>query len=301
MNAPQPHKHTIKNAQAKHLSALFGEVDVAAPSRQQADDHSRLRATQLQEAADRKKASLDEAEQDRLQELQAQAKLPAPPAVPTTPAAPAAPRSNLESLSARNDLAAAALSNMQNHMRRQAQSKSAASAPVTASPAPETPTKRTPPSPEELEKMLRQLSQRPSSRPRAGGPGAERGEAGFEAEPTPPEAPPETPPEDMPEQNAEKQAEILRQLQAQESQVQAQATPLAVPDQARASEKPVEAKLPQEVIKGNSLDAAKLHQFLVELQAKQTEHNAEGQVDTINAIQRELPHHPLSQTPHTPS
>lgn len=230
------------------------------------------------------------------------------------------PLADLEELSQRNDLASAALHNMRRHAAQSAQRRHVrpASAPATgemseasAPPAPQpTPARdqaparsatdqpalaaqrprRPAPTPEELDRLLRQMAER-SRAPRPMGGRPESPEAG----PAPAETPP-PPPEAM-EKEAEKAkeyAERLEQLRAKESAAQADIKPIPQADdvQERAEEKPVEATVPIKV-EANALASDVLHQAIADLQAKQRAHDAGGQVDGVNAVQSQLPNHPL--------
>lgn len=313
---PHTRKDSIRNAQAKHLSTLFGD-DAPAPTAQQAAEQQRARAESLTQAAAQKEASLSPEETARLKELQrrqatanvtdtdehkAQTTPSATPAPTRLRTSQGPPQSDLQRLSERNDLASAALQNMRAHVRqtrppRPASATGAAPPPSTRPPStasrPPSPSsgtrpQRPAPRPEDLEKMLKELA----GRPRAGG-RPERGEsaAAFES---PPEAPPETPPEDQPEYNEKKQAEIVERLRASESQAKQHTPHIPQVDQERAVEKAVEAAIPASPIKNNAVDSGEYYQALTALQQAMKVHDPVGQVEGINRVQQSDPNHPLS-------
>lgn len=293
---PHTQKDSIRNAQAKHLSTLFGD-DAPSPLAQAASEQQRTRAAELTQAAERKKAALSPDEEARLRDLQrrqeAQVARPAPtPAPAPARTAPTPPRpsaaSNLHKMSERNDLASAALRNMRTHSQPKPPPPAPRPTPVTGGQPPAPRTTRPAPRPEELERMLKELA----GRPRPGG-RPERGEAGaaFEAAPEPP---PETPPEDQPEYNEKKQAEIVEKLKATESQVQQHTPHIPAGDQERAVEGPVEASIPAAPIKNNAVDSSEYYQALETLQKAMKAHDPVGQVEGINQVQRSNPDHPLS-------
>lgn len=289
----RPHQQQIKDAQAKHLSELFGEADVPKPTTQQADAQAKQRGAQLSEAAQAKQQALGDAERQKLAELQA-GQAAAKAAVQATPSAPPAPApadSKLHELSRRNDLAATALDNMRRHARQSTPPPAPSPPPA---PAPTKPSRRAP-SPEELDKLLRAMAQR-AARRGAPASGARPGPERVEADPVA-EAPPEAPPEESPEKNQEQQTEIIEKLRARESKLQTQvAAPTPQPEQERAVEAPVTAELTVET-EANSVRSAKLHDALEEIRVAQRQHNPEGTVHGVTDVQRQLPHHPLYDPP----
>jgi hypothetical protein len=334
---PKQSKSQIKAAQAKHLADLFGEEAVPAASTQQAHDQRSSRAQKLSQAAQDKQRQLPADEAAKLAELQqrqAQAKAatpapsaPAPQAEDTSPAPveeAGMPDTGLVGLSSRNDLADAALRNMQQHARRQRQApqptaqpeptSAAAPSPQPAPPtqpqpapaapsasettgSPAQPARRRPaPSPEELDRLLRAMAQRsrqPGSQPRPASAMSGRGAEGAPDAAPQVETPPDVP-EEAPEKNQEKQAEIIERLKAREAQTVQQTPNLPEPDQQRVDSKPVEVRVPI-VTEDNAVSAAPLHQALEDLAREMGAKNPPGQVEGINKVQREMPGHPLRE------
>lgn len=342
----KPTKSDLKAAQAKHLADLFGDEAPQAGESQRAQDQQVARGAKLTQAAQAKQRQLSDQDAAKLDELREKAKpaAPAAPAVGPTPApkpAPAAPseeqpaaqpapqaaapRTGLHQLSDSNDLADAALRNMQAHLREQrqtpppqpapsdtapAESQADASAQTAATqPTPDTQPdparpprqKRPAPSPEELDRLLKSMAARsrrarqssgaaPASAPmpRPSMPGA--GESAPDAAPQI-ESPPDVP-EEAPERNQEKQAEILKGLQEREATAQQQIPQIPAGDQQRAAVEPVEVKVPI-VTDDNAVSAAPLHEALADLAAQMGAKNAPGQVDGANRVQRNMPGHPL--------
>jgi hypothetical protein len=204
----KPNKHALRDAQARHQSALFGGQDVSKPSAQRAESESRQRSQALGQAAAQKQQQLTPEEQQKLAELQAksqagareQAARPAPPSEaesrPPQPRpqqapprqAPDARTAQLHQAAQRSDLTAAAISNMQQNLKQTPPPASPprpqpAPAPRPASPAPapqrqsarsqQAPArpagKRPAPNPEELDKLLREMAQRSAARRQAAG------------------------------------------------------------------------------------------------------------------------------------
>jgi hypothetical protein len=335
---PKQSKSQIKAAQAKHLADLFGEEAVPAASAQQAQDHQSVRGQKLSQAAQDKQRQLPPDEAAKLEELkarQAAAKAAAPasasaapvapepearpapaptdqPAQPQTPP-PADLQAGLAGLSARNDLADAALRNMRRQAAQQAAApvsapepapqpaprpQAAAPASPTQAPAPSTdpdaaapPRRRPAPSPEELDRLLKAMASR--SRGAAGSPRPSMGRGAEAAPDAAPqvEAPPDVP-DEAPEKNQEKQAEIIDKLRAKEAQAVRQAPNLPEPDQQRASAEPVEVKVPI-VTEDNAVSAAPLHQALEDLAREMGAKNPPGQVHGINEVHKQMPGHPL--------
>ena len=320
---PNTHKAKLKAAQAKHQADLFGAEAApdSKPTAQQAQAQQGARARDLGQAAQARKAKLSADEQAKLDELRRrseagrQAARQAPPAKapsaqpaqaqsprPARPAKPAQPGSDLHQLSQRSDLAASALQNMRQHMKAApkqtpppAQRKQA---PRPDQPAPPRarPAKGIPPSPEELDKLLREMAQRAASRPPR-----PRPVGGMPGMPERPEAAPvvETPPPppevfEQEKANEEKSAEILQELQAKEQAVQQQVTPIPQADQERAIEEAVEAEVSLRT-RGNAISSDELYQSIRHLRDAMRVHDAGGQVHGVNEVQRRIPGHPLSE------
>lgn len=315
----QPNKHALRDAQARHQSALFGD-QVQKPSSQDAEAESRERGQSLSQAAAQKRQQLSPEEAAKLAELQTKSAAakptPRPPAAAQPPPAPPSQSAKeLHEVARRSDLAAEAVANMQRNLKRtprtpapsmpsaqpqpQPQSQPQPAAPLPT-PRPTVPAaqpgqprpagKRPAPSPEELDTLLREMAQRSASRRSAGGrPGAERGESGPTVE-APPEPPPEVTAEE--EKSPEKQAEILRELKAREATAQRDVAPIPQADQERAEERAVEATVPIRT-EGNAVSAAPLHAAIADLQNAMRAHDAPGQVAGVNVVQRTMPNHPL--------
>lgn len=362
----KPSKHSLRDAQARHQSALFGG-QAPKPSAQRAETESRQRSQALDQAAAQKRQQLTPKEAQKLAELQAksqsareaaQSSQPPSAQAPTAPpqtnpaAAPQAVAGGIHHASRRNDLAAEALANMQRNLKRtpppqKPSTSHAPTQPPVPTPPPAEPTPPTPPpppspstqppaqpqpradvgtppprprgsrpapNPEELDRLLREMAQRSAARrsasqpsrgaagvpprpagaparPYGGAPGAERGESMPTAE-APPEPPPEVQAEE--EKSVEKQAEILRELKAKEAAAQQDIRPIPQADQERAEERPVEATVPIQT-EGNAVNAAPLHAAIADLQTAMRAHDAPGQVEGVNEVQRTMPNHPLYQ------
>lgn len=254
-------------------------------------------------------------------------------AVPQPPAQSQPPGSNqtqskedtlaeLSALSDRNDLASAALRNMREHAHRAKQQpaqprpatapssatsqQAVPSAPPRSTDPQETrtpnvpprqtdsskPPRRPAPSPEELDALLKRMASRAQrGSERAGGPEAvESGSPTAEAPPPPPDV-------DV-EKDRERQAELVEQLRAKESRLRETIKPIEqiADTQELAEEKPVEATVPIRV-DSNAVSSGPLHDAIVKLQAAQRAHDARGQVDGANDVQRNIPGHPLYQEP----
>ncbi|MEX2043384.1 MAG: hypothetical protein WD926_00640 [Patescibacteria group bacterium] len=343
MNEPGK-KAKIRQAQQRHQSHLFGDA-VQKPSSQAADSHVKRRGADLSQAAQAKQRRLSGDETRKLEELRrrnararAQQAPPAPPPqdVPEPrqapdpeqpkarpqrqpqpqprPSAQPHPAHSLKQVAERNDLAAAALANMEKHVRQrgdrgqqpQPQPQQQSQQPQAPPPAGQRPPgTRRPPSPEELDRLLRQMADRarqrrgsgappPSSSPRprapmSGMPG--RPEAAAEAAPM--EA--EPPPPDLVEKEkhtAEQSAEILKELQAREATVREDIAPIPQSDQQRAKEEAVEARVPIRT-EANSIDSGPLHEAIAQLQVAMRAQDPRGQVGGVNQVQKQMPHHPL--------
>jgi hypothetical protein len=227
----------------------------------------------------------------------------------------------LSALSDRNDLASAALRNMREHAHRAKQQpaqprpatpSSAASQQAVSSAPPRStdpqetrapnvpprqtgsskPPRRPAPSPEELDALLKRMASRAQrGGERAGGPEA------VESGPPTAEAPPPPPDVDV-EKDRERQVELVEQLRAKESRLRETIKPIEqiTDTQELAEEKPVEATVPIRV-DSNAVSSGPLHDAIVKLQAAQRAHDARGQVDGANDVQRNIPGHPLYQEP----
>lgn len=348
MSEPNQPKQNVRDAQRKHMAALFGDdAKVQAPGAQQADDQAAYRARKLQQAAEAKERQLDDDEQARLAALRARntqakqdsASVPEPP-VPAADAdvaasapAPAPKPHRLKELSHRNDLASAALRNMQRHVRderqtntqsptdadapqppRRAPAATDTSANTPSAPAPTPPPpparsapprpKRAAPSPEELDRLLRAMAQRAAKaqgdRPRGTAPPrppmrpGQLGGERMEADPYV-EAPPPPPdvPEDNPEQKEKRQAEILQELRAIESKQQSKAQ---LPQPQHDQDRAVEAAVEAEIpieTEGNAVRSAPLHQAIAQLQQAMKAHDPDDQVIGVNQVHQNMPNHPL--------
>lgn len=332
-NDAQSSKSKIREAQARHQSALFaGEPVQSAPS-QRAEAQIRDRGASLSAAAKAKQQALSPDEAKKLAELKQRNEQARPTAAqPQAQPAPKTktPATKLHELSKRNDLAAQALANMKEHLKKSPQAtgdrqQSASPIPQPAQqaqpaqpPRPQPaspdgqarPARKAPPTPEELDALLKQLSRRPrpgarpGARPAPGGLPPRPGAFGPEGAPeqaaaveTPP-PPPEVFAKE--EQNVEKQAEILKELQAKESQAKQDIRPIPQADQERAQEKSVEATVPIRT-EGNAVSSAPLHQAVANLQVAMRAHDATGQVAGVTAVQRTMPHHPLYSPKTTPA
>ncbi len=330
-------KAHLKQAQQRHLASLFGSDGAKRPTAQQADDHAAARARRLAKAAQAKQASLSDDELRQLDQLKQRntgapknqpsadspdaQPAPAQPAPKQTQAAPSRQDTlaELSALSDRNDLASAALRNMRDHARRTKQAPAQAQ-PVAGTtketspshanqsdpapkrevppttqggrPASATAPRRPAPSPEELDALLKRMASRAQrGGERAGGPEA------VEAAPQTAEAPPPPPEVDV-EKDREKQAELVEKLRAKETRLRETIKPIeqAADTQILAEEKPVEATVPIRV-DSNAVSSGPLHDAIVKLQAAQRAHDARGQVDGANDVQRNIPGHPLYQEP----
>lgn len=334
---PKPNKRLLKDAQAQHLASLFREeAAVKKPATQQADDHRAARAQSLNQAAHAKKATLVEAERQKLAELKQRNQAsrssaqtatspppprPTPPRSSTTPAAgrprqdgPALPE--LSQPGDQDDLVAETLRNAGARARqgRPPQSGQApSSAPTTPPPArtartappfppasarplrsapptqadkPLPPRRSTPPSPEELQALLRRMA-----RPAPGGPST-RPESAESAPVV--EAPPVNV-EQTAERDRDRQAEIVEKLRTKEQQAKEQTPPIPQADQERAAEEPIPKAVVTIGKQNNAIDSAKLHHDIEVLREAVKIHDAQGQVSGVNNVQRQLPQHPLSQ------
>jgi hypothetical protein len=263
----KPSKSKLRQAQTKHQSALFGN-QVQKPTSQQAEAESKARGQSLTQAAAAKQQQLSADEARKLAELQQRSR-PAPATPSPTPAPSAAPRPPAPTQTSRP------------------------------------PGSRRAPSPDELDRLLREMAKRsaarrgagvppsprrpaPAGMPRPGEFGGERGEAGPVAEAPPP--PPEVQAEE--EKSTEKQAEILQELKAREQAAQADIKPIPQADQERAEEKSVEATVPIRT-EGNAVSSAPLHAAIADLQVAMRAHDVTGQVTGANHVQKTMPHHPL--------
>ena len=338
----QHNKAKIREAQARHQSQLFGGA-AQKPSSQVAGVQAKQRGDHLTQAARTKEQRLSQEEEARLAALrkrneQARRQQPQPQAPPQAhpqqSRRPAPPRkagatAELRQVAERSDVAAAALENMQRHVRQQAARSATPAKPTpppvpTPAPTPPPPTQsppsgqpaaepsrapthparpsRRPPSPEELDKLLRQMAQRSRQRPPAGAapgglprrpavPGglperSAESAAPFEAEPPPPEL------IEKERESAEQSAEILKELKAREVQVRQDIAPIPQADQTRAREEAVQANVPIRT-QANAIQSGPLHDAIVELQQAMRVGDPTGTVTGANQVQRQMPHHPL--------
>ena len=110
--------------------------------------------------------------------------------------------------------------------------------------------------------------------------------APVEAAPPPPDA------VEREKHTAEQSAEILKELEAKEATAQRDIAPIPQADQERAKEEAVEASVPIRT-EANALSSGPLHDAIADLQQAMRIADPTGQVDSANAVQRRMPHHPL--------
>lgn len=350
----KPTKSDLKAAQAKHLADLFGEEAPQAGEAQRAQDQQTARATKLSHAAAAKQRQLSDDEAAKLEELRRQAKKPTPaPSAEPAPTRPApsdrsktpeptataaetpAPPSGLHRLSDSNDLADAALRNMQAHVREQRQTPTdqadqpapapvepAPPAPRPAAPSPSSPPispqptandgqpprqrpRRPAPSPEELDRLLKAMAARSrrsrgdaATQPAHPAPRPTTPEYGGAGEAAPDTAPQMEAPPDVPEEAPERNQE--KQAEILKGLQDREATAQQQAPQIPQSDQPRAAVEPVEVkvpivTDDNAVSAAPLHEALADLAEQMGAKNAPGQVEGANRVQRNMPGHPLYQ------
>lgn len=321
----KPTKAQLKQAQARHQSALFG-ADAQKPTSQHAETQAQQRGASLSQAARQKQQQLSPDEARKLQELQAKNRAGQAKARPKPAPKPVDPSvQQLKEVARRSDLAAQAIDNMKQNIKKhetlaptspprpaqpaaqpapapapRPQPQTQPAPPPTDAAQPQRPAagKRPAPSPEELDRLLREMARRSAARRAAGGAPAPRsgygGPGGERPEAAPaPEAPPPAPEITAEEEKSpEKHAEILKGLQAREAAAQRDVRPIPQADQERAQEKPVEATVPIKT-EGNAISAAPLHEAISDLQEAMRAHDPGGTVSGVNTVQENMPQHPL--------